>query len=346
MRANWSLLGYLGALATGVLVAFLLASLSVVLFLYGWVTHQPVADVSEWFTWAAVVALGILPWPGIVAIGRATLTPRKAERFRVNSRPPGSVIVSLTALDDEQAIEDVVDDFIKNPDITGVIVVDNGSGDRTRELATAAGAQVIGEAKKGYGRACTRALREGLASGHPVIVLCEADRTFRASDVEKLVAYLRHADLVIGSRTHSALLNSDSQLNSFFTLGNLFVAKLLQARYWDWITGGRVRLTDVGCTYLAIRSEALVKIIDDLEVGGSHFIPHLLIVALERGLRVVQVPVTFWKRVGVSKGGNASWTSGMSLGLAMIWHILTHRVRLARQPEPVPADALRQAPSR
>lgn len=337
---------YLGAFAASVLVAFSLASLSVLLFLYGWATQQPVADVSEWLTWAALIALGILPWPGIVSIARATLAPKKAEWFRVESRPLGSVVATLTALNDEQAIEDVVNDFKENPCITDVIVVDNGSGDQTRELAASAGAQVVGEVKKGYGQACIRALREGLASGHPVVALCEADRTFRSSDVEKLVAYLRHADLVIGSRTHGALLNGDSQLNSFFTLGNLFVAKILQTRYWDWITGGRVRLTDVGCTYLAIRSEALLKIIDDLEVGGSHFIPHLLIVALERGLRVVQVPVTFWKRVGVSKGGNANWLSGLSLGLAMIWHILMHRVRPAPELEPSVADTLQRATSK
>ncbi len=207
-----------------------------------------------------------------------------------------------------------------------IIVVDNGSNDRTRELAPSAGATVVSEMAQGYGHACLRALAEGLRSGYPAIVLCEADGTFRAEDLEKLILYLRHADLVLGSRTHGFLLNSNSQLNSFLMLGNLFVAKLLQFRYWDWTMGGRVRFTDVGCTYRAVRAEALEKILPALRVGGDHFAPHMVMVALEHGLRVVEVPVTFWSRLGVSKGGNASWWAAFTLGLTMIWHILTYRV--------------------
>ena len=92
--------------------------------------------------------------------------------------------------------------------------------------------------------------------------------------------------------------------------------------------GGRVRLTDVGCTYRAIRAEALRQILPALHVEGDHFGPHMIMVALEHGLRVVEVPVTFWRRVGSSKGGNASWGKAFKLGWVMIWHILTYRVRV------------------
>jgi glycosyltransferase involved in cell wall biosynthesis len=239
----------------------------------------------------------------------------------------GDAAVALIALNEEPAIDGVVRDFAAVRQVRKVIVVDNMSSDRTAEIAARAGAHVVKELRRGYGFACQRALREAVAANQPVVILCEADGTFRAADIEKLVVYLRHSDVVIGSRTHSALLDGESQLNSFFILGNLFVAKLLQARYWDWTLGGRVRLTDVGCTYVAIRAEALRRILPSLEVGSNHFIPHFLMVALEHGLRVVQVPVTFWKRVGISKGGNANWWAGFRLGLLMIWHILTYRVK-------------------
>jgi hypothetical protein len=71
----------------------------------------------------------------------------------------------------------------------------------------------------------------------------------------------------------------------------------------------------------------------------------MVMVALEHGLKVIETPVTFWKRVGVSKGGNANWRAALTLGLQMIWHIMTHRVDTEVRPELSGAKALGQAPS-
>lgn len=327
MSPNWAVLVYLVLWGGAIGAAAVLASAEAVLWMYTLLTGRPAASVAEWLLGTAVVALGVLPWPGVLALARALLRPKTLHAFEVHSKPVGPAIVVLPALNEEQGIQPVVRDFLAAPGVGGVIAVDNGSSDRTGELATSAGARVVSEPARGYGHACLRALTEGLRSGYPVIVLCEADGTFRAEDLEKLAAYLKHADLVLGSRTHGSLLNGNSQLNSFLTLGNLFIAKLLQFRYWDWGIGGRVRFTDVGCTYRAIRAEALGRILPALHVGGDHFGPNMVMVALEHGLRVVEVPVTFWKRVGASKGGNANWRKAFKLGLVMIWHILTYRVR-------------------
>lgn len=327
VRPNWIVLVYLAAFGAVLAATVFLATTTAILALGSWLTKRPVVSPEGWLVVPTVLALGILPWPALVALARALILPRKLDVFDVESRPVGTAAVVLTALNDEQAIEQAVRDFAGAPGVGTIIVADNGSDDRTRDIAAAEGARVVLEERRGYGYACIRALTEGLRSGHPVVILCESDRTFRAADVEKFMAYLKHTDLVIGSRTHGALLSSDSQLNSFFALGNVLIAKLLQFRYWDWKIGGRVRLTDVGCTYRAIRAEALQRILPALEVGGSHFGPHMTMVAIEHGLRVVEAPVTFWKRVGLSKGGNASWRKGFALGLAMIWHILTYQVR-------------------
>ncbi len=347
MKPNRIVLVYLVALGAAFAAALLLGSLAVALRLSHWLIGRPAGNLDGWLAGTTMVALGVMPWPALVALARALLLPGKLDAFHVESRPVGTAAVVLTALNEEPAIEQAVHDFAAAPGVGSVIVVDNGSSDRTRVLAEAAGAYVVNEDRRGYGHACIRALQEGVRSGHPTVILCEADRTFRAEDVEKLVAYLRHADLVIGSRTHGALLNGDSQLNSFFALGNVFIAKLLQFRYWDWKIGGRVRLTDAGCTYRAIRVDALRRILPALEAGGNHFGPHMVMVALEHGLRVVEVPVTFWKRVGVSKGGNASWSKGLVLGISMMWHILIDRVRRDAGPQAagvehaVPARGLR-----
>lgn len=325
MKPNWIALLYLAALGAVFAMAVSVASMVALTKLTSWLIGSSAPMLDRWLVGTSILALGILPWPGIITLARAILKPGKRDEFRVESAPVGRAAVVLTALDEEGAIEQIVQDFVSTSGIGSVIVVDNGSSDRTRERAASAGAHVVLEERRGYGHACIRALREGLRSGHSIVILCEADGTFRAEDVEKFIAYLRNADLVIGSRTHGALLNGDSQLNSFLTLGNVFVAKLLQFRYWNWKTGGTVRLTDVGCTFRGIRAEALRQVLPALRVGGNHFGPHMVMVALERGLRVVEVPVTFWRRVGTSKGGNASWRKAFLLGLLMIWHILTHR---------------------
>ncbi|MGH2406267.1 MAG: glycosyltransferase family 2 protein, partial [bacterium] len=327
MRPNRVVLAYLTALGVALTGTLALASLAVLLRIGTLLVGRPVGSVDGWLVGTAIVSLGIMPWPAIVALARALLVPGRLDAFRVESRPVGTAAVALVAFNEEDAIEQTVRSFASAPGVGAVIVADNGSSDQTRAIAAASGARVVQEERRGYGYACIRALKAGLRSGQPIVILCEADHTFRAGDIEKLTAYLKHADMVIGSRTHGALLSGDSQLNSFFALGNVFIAKLLQFRYWDWKMGGRLRLTDVGCTYRAIRAEALAQILPALEVGGSHFGPHMVMAALEYGLRVVEVPVTFWKRIGVSKGGNASWRDGFRLGLAMIWHILTYRVQ-------------------
>jgi hypothetical protein len=344
MRPNWPLLLYLAALAAAISASVLLASLRVGIQVLEFVLGTDLPVPGSHLVASATVAIGALTWPGLAVLALALLRPTTATTAVVRDAPVGSLAVAVIALNEEQAIQSVVRGFKAAPQVASVIVVDNGSTDRTASLAAAAGAHVVSEAQRGYGFACMRALREGVKTGLPVVALCEGDMTFRAADLEKLTAYLKHADLAVGSRTHPDLFNGDSQLNSFFVLGNVFLGKLLQFRYWDWTSGGRVRLTDVGCTYMAFRTAALERILPALEVGGHHFVPHVLMVAVEHGLRAVQIPITFWKRVGASKGGNASWWTGLRLGLVMIWHILTYRVRRGAAREPRP-ESLRPAVS-
>jgi hypothetical protein len=344
MKPNWPLLIYLVALGAAVSASILLSTVALAADIVAAAAGKTIGNLRAWVAALIVPALGLLPWPGLVILARALLRPVKPLTLTIENNPTGRATVALIALNEEQAITHVVAEFVTAPNVSGVVVVDNGSTDRTPELAAAAGARVVREERRGYGFACMRALREGMLAHSSTVVLCEADSTFRADDLEKMNTYLKHADLVIGSRTHPSLLSGDSQLNSFFVLGNVFVGKILQFRYWNWTMGGRLRLTDVGCTYMAVRADALERILPSLEVGGNHFVPHLLMVALEHGLHVVQIPITFWKRVGTSKGGNASWRKGFQLGLIMIWHILTYQVRQGAALHPV--EELRHVVSR
>ena len=234
------------------------------------------------------------------------------------------VCVVLTAYDDEEAIGDAVKEFVSQRNVMNVIVVDNNSKDATSLVALNAGAEVVGEKSQGYGFACVRGLREALCrSNAEVIVLAEGDMTFSGRDLWKLLPFLEDADFVVGSRTHMHFTDSDSQMDWFYLWGNMFLAKVLQLRFFNWRFMGVTRFSDVGCTMRAISKRGLLRIIDDLEVGDGHFSPHMIKVALQNGLRVIEVPITFRKRVGVSKGAGGSKWTGIKIGLRMLWHIIT-----------------------
>lgn len=234
------------------------------------------------------------------------------------------VCVALTAYNDHEAVCQGVREFVSQKNVVEVIVVDNNSHDGTAQQAVYAGARVVREEKQGYGYACIRGLREALSCGDAdVVVLAEGDMTFRGRDIWKLLPYLDDVDMVVGSRTHMTLVDSDSQMDWFYLWGNLFLAKVLQFRFFDLKFLGKIRLTDVGCTMRAIKKEALAKIIDDLTVWEHHFSPHMTMVALKKGLRVIEIPLTFRKRVGVSKGAGGNKALAFKVGLKMLWHIVT-----------------------
>lgn len=233
------------------------------------------------------------------------------------------IAVVLTAYNDEDPIAGAVNDFLSQRNVLKVIVVDNNSGDATAKCAMIAGAEVVREYNQGYGYACMRGLREALhCENADVIVLAEGDMTFSGKDIWKLLPYMDDVDLAVGSRTHMSLISPGSQMDWFYLWGNLFLAKILQFRFFNLNFLGRARFTDVGCTLRAIRRDALMRIINDLNVGDHHFSPHMIKVALKKGLRVIEVPVTLKKRVGVSKGAGGNRRLALKVGLKMLWHII------------------------
>jgi glycosyltransferase involved in cell wall biosynthesis len=235
------------------------------------------------------------------------------------------ICVVLTAYNDAESIYDATRDFISQENVIKVIVVDNNCVDNTCALAMEAGAEVVRETKQGYGYACMRGLKEALLCDEAnLIVLAEGDCTFTGSDIKKLLQYRDDADMVLGNRTSFRLVDDDSQQDQFMVWGNLFLAKLIQFKYWDSKFWGKCRLTDVGCTLRMIRRESLQKIIDKLYVGSHHFSPHMIMVALANKLVVVEIPVTFRKRVGKSKGAGGSKKKAIPVGLTMLWHVITY----------------------
>lgn len=275
---------------------------------------------SEWIVWYSGVP--IVAGTALALVDLLFFLERKRPNVPVRYRPleNRAVTVALTAYDDEASIGPAVRDFLSHPAVRRVIVVSNNSRDATFERAEAAGALTFNEEAPGYGRCVYRCLTEALRyEDTECIVLCEGDLTFRAYDIEKLLAYAPHGDVVNGTRTVEPLRQYATQLSTFMYYGNLFVGKLLEAKHL-----GRSTITDVGTTYKLCRRDALVELLPQLDPSiNLEFNAHFLDTALQGGFLLVECPITFHERVGVSKGGNINNMRGLAVGMRMIFGILS-----------------------
>jgi glycosyltransferase involved in cell wall biosynthesis len=227
------------------------------------------------------------------------------------------VSVVLPAYNEAGNIAQAVRDFAAFESVDEVLVVDNNSGDATAELAAAAGARVVSEQRQGYGYALRRGLAE--AQGE-YVVLAEPDGTFAASDMLKLLSYADEFDIVLGTRTTRELIWSQANMGWFLRAGNVAVAKLLQVLF------GGPSLSDVGCTYRLVRRETLNWLLPRLRVGGSHFLPEMVVLALLGRRRIIEIPLNYRGRVGASKITGSRLTA-LKVGARMVGLILAYRLR-------------------
>lgn len=249
------------------------------------------------------------------------LYPSKRSNDYISERDVSNLYVTvvLTAYNDEDSIAAAVSDFLSHKLVKRVVVVSNNSIDNTFDAAVEAGALTFNELRPGYGSCVYRALSEGVKfDDTDLTVLCEGDMTFRAYDIDKLISYIPHADIVNGTRTVEQLRAKDTQLSTFMFYGNLFVGKLLEIKHI-----GHATFTDVGTTYKICRNSALIKLLPKLNPAiNLEFNPYFLDTALENNLRVIECPITFHKRIGISKGGNVNNLVALKLGFRMIKGIL------------------------
>lgn len=227
--------------------------------------------------------------------------------------------VVLTAYNDELSIAEAVSDFIKHPLVKRVIVVSNNSTDNTIEKAQEVGAIVYNEKIQGYGACVYRALLEGSKyDDTELTLLCEGDMTFRAYDIDKFLAYLPHGDIVSGTRIVDQLRNKSTQLSIFMFYGNFFVGKILELKHLSKGT-----YTDVGTTYKLCRNNTLRNLLPKLDNSVNlEFNAYFLDIALQNNISIVECPITFHQRIGVSKGGNINNFVAFKLGLRMMKGLL------------------------
>jgi hypothetical protein len=125
--------------------------------------------------------------------------------------------------------------------------------------------------------------------------------------------------MVCGTRTTRELIWAQANMGWFLRMGNWTVAKMMQVLY------GGPSLSDCGCTLRLTHRTALAQIQGDLKVGGSHFLPEMVILGLKRRLKIIEIPVNYRGRVGESKI-TGSLRGTLRTGLRMIGLILRHRL--------------------
>jgi len=229
-------------------------------------------------------------------------------------------VVVIPCLNEEDAIGLLVADVravAASPDlpvdVTSILVVDNGSTDRTAAVAEAAGATVVPEPRRGYGRACLTGVE---AAGEvDLIVLMDGDRSDRPDELPLLLAPLLagEADLVIGSR----LLGSyePGSLLPQQIVGNKVAAVLLRLLYG-------VRVTDIG-PFRVIRRNTLLGLgMREMTYGWS---VEMIARAARAGLTVREVPVTYRNRAGGVSKVSGNLRASLKAGYRIIGAILRSR---------------------
>ncbi len=224
------------------------------------------------------------------------------------------VCVVIPAWNEEEPIAGTVKDFMR-PEVDDIIVIDNNSTDNTAKVAKTVGATVIPEPIQGYGAAIRRGLREALDRGYDLIIITEADQTFRGIDVPRLLDEVQTHHFVVGTRTATPYLEEGANMGLFLVVGNIAVAKLLGLLH------GYPPLTDVGCTLRVIRREMLEAILPELDAEGAAFSPQMIVKVLKYGGKIKEIPVYYLVRVGEAKI-TTSKRKAFQTGLNMIKTIL------------------------
>jgi glycosyltransferase involved in cell wall biosynthesis len=233
------------------------------------------------------------------------------------------VSVIIPTHNEAQAIEHVLADLPSDP-TTEVIVVDSNSNDGTPEIAVRMGARVIREPRHGYGQACLTGL--AAANSPDMVVFLDGDYSDRPSELPILLAPIieGRADITLGSRLHER--RSAGALPWHQVFGNRLAATLIRLLYG-------LDVSDLG-PFRAARADVLRTL--SLEETTYGWAVEMILKGALAGFRIVEVPVSYYPRIGKSKiGGTLKGTLGA--GWFILSLILRYYFRHRRSATPGPA---------
>lgn len=221
----------------------------------------------------------------------------------------------IPALNEERSLGKVLAD-IPAPYRGRMVVADNGSTDGTVAIARAGGAQVVAEPRRGYGAACLAGLATLIDSPPRAVVFLDGDYSDAPAEMGWVVEpVLRgEADLVIGSRVLGE--REPGALAPQARFGNALATRLIRSFFG-------VRFTDLG-PFRAVSWPALERMaMADRDYGWT---VEMQVKAAKLGLRCLEVPVSYRKRIGKSKV-TGTVRGSVGAGKKILWVIFREAVR-------------------
>ncbi|MBN1583597.1 MAG: glycosyltransferase family 2 protein [Anaerolineae bacterium] len=197
-----------------------------------------------------------------------------------------SIASIIPALNEQESLPRVIAEVPREL-VDRIIVVDNGSTDRTADVARAAGAEVVREERRGYGYACA-AGAAAAGTAFDVLVFMDGDGSDNANQMQTLVAPIKcgEADLVLGSRVLGPAARG--ALLPHQRLGNVLTTALVRLLYGQ-------RLTDLP-PFKAIRRPVLDELsMHEMTYGWT---VEMIVKCARHGYRIVEVPVAARSRIG------------------------------------------------
>jgi glycosyltransferase involved in cell wall biosynthesis len=245
-------------------------------------------------------------------------------RLRGGDRAKFQVRVSviIPTHNEAQAIARVLGDLPSDL-ATEVIVVDSNSTDGTPDIAVKMGARVIQEPRRGYGQACLTGLAN--ATAPDIVVFLDGDYSDRPSELQVLLAPIidGRADITLGSRLRDR--GTPGALPWHQALGNRLAASLIRLLYG-------LDLSDLG-PFRAARPDVLRTLA--LEETTYGWAVEMILKGALAGFRVVEVPVSYYPRIGKSKiGGTLKGTAGAAWFILSLIARYYFQRRRARNPRP------------
>lgn len=208
--------------------------------------------------------------------------------------PDKKITVIIPVLNEENTLPLVLNDIPKDI-VNEVVVIDNGSSDRTPEIAKEHGATLLFESKKGYGYPCLKGIEYLKTKNPDIVVFVDGNYSDHPDEIGKIVVPIitEDYDLVLGSRAMGKV--EEGALRIPVRFGNLLATVLIRLFYG-------FKYTDLG-PFRAIKFDKLLKLEMNDNLGWTI---EMQVKAVRVGYKILEVPVSYRKGTGKSKfTGNA-----------------------------------------
>jgi dTDP-glucose pyrophosphorylase len=200
-------------------------------------------------------------------------------------------LVYLVRDEDLDGAERPIEAFAARPEVDEVIAVAHRTGPALERLAALPKIRVVVTPTPSM--PIGESFRVGLdASRGDMLLLSYSDDTFSPLDIQKLLVYLRDADLVVGTRTTRQMMEQGTNMRGTVRFAHLTLAKLMELLWWRF----ECRFTDVCCVYRGIWRSTWEMIRPNLTAPGVEFIPEMVIEVLRARRRIVEIPVNYCNR--------------------------------------------------